>query len=168
MNFTSFLFIRCCESWGGLRQQCRNLTKHSLNRQRLFPIALCRSSQKMMSPLFRGCPSGGHMGSALCSQKLGRAGIWNVPAAFAIPFPVWVSRSHKSHVSSHLFIDCKCLPFLHICCVCVCVCKFDERSQHSQTQTMTCRQFFLSESLLPVIDYVSHSVYMCFWHIQRA
>lgn len=30
------------------------------------------------------------MGSALCSQKLGRAGIWNMPAACAIPFPVLV------------------------------------------------------------------------------
>lgn len=65
---------------------------------------------KMMSPFFNGCPEGGHTGSALCSQKLGRAGIWNMPGTCAIPFPALVSLSHKSHVSSHLFIDWKGLP----------------------------------------------------------
>lgn len=127
MNFTSFLFIRCCEIWrgkgrGGGSGGERNLTRRSVNTQRLF-FLLRRAKpkkkklSKMMSPFFRGCPEGGHMGSALGSQKLGRAGIWNMPAACAIPFPVLVSRSHKSHVSSHLFIDCKSLPLYHICSV---------------------------------------------------
>lgn len=101
-----------------------------------FFLLLCAKALKMMSLFFNGCPEGGHTRSALCSQKLGRAGIWNMPGACAIPFPALVSLSHKSHVSSHLFIDCKCLPLHSKSAVCVQVYKRSQLYPHRHNLNM--------------------------------
>lgn len=62
---------------------------NSSNIQRLLYSSLQKKLSNMMSPFFKVCPEGGHMGQLSATGKLGRAGIWDVSAACGITFASW-------------------------------------------------------------------------------
>lgn len=121
MNFTSFCSLNAARSVQGEEVAVAELRNCEVSQANtFFSVTLCKSSPKWCHTFSKDALREVAMGQLSAAKSSAGLGFGVCLPLLGSHFPSWLA-CHKSHVSSHLFIDCKWFP-LHSNSLCMCVC----------------------------------------------